>query len=282
MILPIIYCRGGLGNQLFLFSFYISLAKLQKYTAWDTSTLYRNDTYGRSYELDSLLGENSVLRRKVPKQIGRTLYTLVRILQVIFKNRLCSDSDAHKLITSPRKRKKQLFYLGYAQDCRIPLLCEDELNNLYYNSPYYSVTRAIFLERFTPETIAIHIRNFSGEYSETLANYIDKSLEKYKHNKAVNIIVFTDDKSLCNQYLSRNINFAYYSDIIPNSDGLHEFMMLSHFKNIIISNSTFSWWAAFLGDQNRTKNVVAPSHRVASAEGHWDPSMLLLPYWHPV
>ena len=282
MIIPIIYCRGGLGNQLFLFAFYIAFSKTSKYSFWDTSTLLKNDSYGRVYSLDRLFGENKINQSKYSSSIGFLLYIILRGVQKILKVELFRNSDAYKVITNQKKYERDLVYFGYAQDYRIPLSCEKELNGFYHNSPYYHMTKSIFPETFYSKSVALHIRHFSREYCPKLALYINKSLKKYNHNPSVDIIVFTDDKSLCNQYLNGIDNLIYYSDLVISDDYLYEFMVLSHFKNIIICNSTFSWWAAFLGNQSRSKSVVAPSHFVHNPEGYWNPSKLILPFWKPL
>ena len=42
--------------------------------------------------------------------------------------------------------------------------------------------------------------------------------------------------------------FEKYNPIILKGDTLTDFRSLKSFKKIIISQSTFSWWAAFLSD----------------------------------
>lgn len=111
--------------------------------------------------------------------------------------------------------------------------------------------------------VAVHVRG--GDYI-TGGNYnIFGSVctEKYYHNAMTyieNIIpnpiyyVFTNDVNLAKKFL----NGKEYV-LVTHNRGLNswkDMALMSKFKNIIIPNSSFSWWAAYLGQKD--KRIIRP------------------------
>jgi hypothetical protein len=54
-------------------------------------------------------------------------------------------------------------------------------------------------------------------------------------------------------------------------------ILMSRASDLIISNSTFSWWSAYIS--NKETNVVAPNKWFRDLE---DPKMLIPEHWHQV
>ena len=69
------------------------------------------------------------------------------------------------------------------------------------------------------------------------------------------LVIATDDKRRLPALLARN-NIARQYHMLDFEDSLIDFFMLSRARRIAISNSSFSWWAAYLG---RPKDaIIAP------------------------
>lgn len=73
-------------------------------------------------------------------------------------------------------------------------------------------------------------------------------------------VVFSDDISWCKE----NIKADYY---IENEKDIIDLFLISKCKNVIIANSTFSWWGAWLNQGSGI--VVAPRQWFLNTEG-WD------------
>jgi len=96
-------------------------------------------------------------------------------------------------------------------------------------------------------------------------------------------MVFSDDIQWCREY------FKKYGDVVDYSEGRTEYEDLCRMASCshhIIANSTYSWWAAYLG-KNPDRIVVSPSHK----RGNWfgmeagvkqDCVDLLPPNWHQI
>lgn len=104
------------------------------------------------------------------------------------------------------------------------------------------------------DTCGIHVRR--GDYLTSGGKHTVLDIEYFK--KAINIInsekyiVFSDDIEYCKtQFVGNEFNF------IENEKNYTDLFIMSMCENNIISNSSFSWWGAWLNGSYK-KKVVAP------------------------
>ena len=71
------------------------------------------------------------------------------------------------------------------------------------------------------------------------------------------IYVFSDDIDWCFENIKFDLPVTFVEHEHPNRKPEEYFRLMSLCKHFVISNSTFSWWAAWLST-NQTKIVVAP------------------------
>lgn len=87
-------------------------------------------------------------------------------------------------------------------------------------------------------------------------NYYEKAYYRHFNNKK--LIVRTDDI----EWAQENINFIDKSLILfiesCYNNRFTDFMFMSFFKNYIIDNDNFSWWIAYLS--NNEKKVITPNN----------------------
>jgi len=115
-----------------------------------------------------------------------------------------------------------------------------------------------------PKSVALHIRTY---YYDFLSQ--GKNLEYYQNfpppdmkfiQEAISLfdedclfVVFSDYMPWCKSNLSKmNRNFHFIED----GDVISDFYLMSMCTDMIISNSTFSWWAAYLNPNPNKKVVV--------------------------
>lgn len=99
--------------------------------------------------------------------------------------------------------------------------------------------------------VALHIRRTDytqNNFHKVLSiNYYYNALSNLSKKIKINkIYIFSDDSNWCKQHFTYNIPIEYVN---LNND-IEEFLFMHSFSNIIMANSSFSWWASYLSNGN--------------------------------
>ena len=160
----------------------------------------------------------------------------------------------------PIKYKKNMKISGYFQSEKYFIKYKERIIDLF--SPNESIS-SYLQEKYSdiindPNTVSIHLRSYLkedpfGSYHITYGmDYYNAAMDLFPEN--TQFIVFTNDivdTKIKFKNVTKNIRF------IENEHYIHDFYLMSLCKHNIISNSSFSWWAAYL-NRNPDKIVVAP------------------------
>jgi hypothetical protein len=226
--------KGGLGNQMFQYAAGRALA-LENRTGLRLDVSYFDfklpGITKRAYGLDVF---------NVKAEIVKTSFFRF-ILEKIFS-----------------KKKEEYFQSPkYFQEH------EDTLRQDFTLKEPLSDTSKILQEEIkNGNSVGVHVRR--GDYATNSfnllmsADYYSKGIEYISQKTNIEkIYVFSDDISWCKE----NLNFIYPTVFVENVySGRHgegHMMLMMECKNFIIANSSFSWWAAWLGT-NPQKIIVAP------------------------
>jgi hypothetical protein len=189
------------------------------------------------------------------------------------------SSVEHLITVCPDRKKASCFILdGYFQNPNI-LFSEKDRN--WIRNMLISTKRSIIDQtKNSSSTIGVHIRR--GDYvksksaSKVFRNipieYYDTALQQLRRDQR--ILVFSDDPELSASYAAKVKGIDVRSFNLSLEE---EFCLLMSCDNHIIANSTFSWWAAYLGNK--------PGGRVISPKNWYQNHMrsqanpLLLPYF---
>jgi len=118
-----------------------------------------------------------------------------------------------------------------------------------------------FISRYT-NTVSVHIRR--GDYVKhpgywvVTTEYLQNALN-YFSDHDYTFLVFSDDIQWCKEIFPNEVIF------IEGNNQFEDLCLMSLCEHNIISNSTFSWWGAFL-NQNPNKKVVAPKNWFTSSK----------------
>lgn len=123
---------------------------------------------------------------------------------------------------------------------------------------------------------AVHVRR--GDYLHHPQHHPVPSLRYYTEAIAAqgarSVVVFSDDLEWCRQHFGRDVHyFAVPSDtpaLRAPRDWI-DFFAMSAADALVISNSTFSWWAAWLA---RTNAVIYPQPWFGPALSYIDPQLM--------
>lgn len=253
----IIRLWGGVGNQLFQYSFgeYLRLNTNHE-IYYDVSSFGNSD---KLREFQILILNNSLPLKNVYFSKYRGVRN--RFFRFLF-------SIKNKFITEDRFNQEELsdlnrtYYLqGYWQN--IKYINGGDLYKPKNETPA-EIEDLIRKINLSHNPVSMHIRRgdyFTSKHIDVYGvcdvDYFKKSLSLINEKiKEVTIFIFSDDIN----WVKNNIELSDNMMIIPNYE-VNQFwyiylMSLCHHN--IISNSSFSWWGAFL-NMNPEKIVISPS-----------------------
>lgn len=153
----------------------------------------------------------------------------------------------------------------------IPANVDVKLNGYFQCEKYFVKYRDEILELFSPsddiiyyinnkyrefnlkECVAVHVRrgnylHLSHIHPPCSLDYYYKSIEHFK-NKI--FLIFSDDINYCKQHFVGN-KYKF----IENELDIIDLYLMSMCSHNVISNSTFSWWGAWLNNNN---TIIYPS-----------------------
>ncbi len=162
-----------------------------------------------------------------------------------------------KTTNTPNRIKKINFPFHYV-DWEIPKDCMIE--GFFQSEKYFINSRKEILKMFDLKPkinmTSIHVRR--GDYLKNPnyhtvlgGKYFDEAMSHFENQK---FLIFSDDIGWCRSTFTGN-RFDFYE----GKNDLEEMMVMSSCEHNIISNSSFSWWGAWL-NQNDKKKVIAPKN----------------------
>lgn len=107
-------------------------------------------------------------------------------------------------------------------------------------------------------SVSIHVRrgDYVGCYPVTDETYYDPAMAYFREKYGnVHFYVFSNDMAWCCEHLkAEKISYVEWN---TGEDSPFDMWLMTQCKHNIIANSSFSWWGAWL-NQNEGKEVVAP------------------------
>ena len=240
-----IYCylKGGLGNMLFQIaatkSFSIdiktdcSFPNLTNHLKFLNEDQTYNPKLNYAFEYESLLTK---LNSTSPTKPLSTYNFPFHYVNPIMKDEIIIDGFFQSEKYFKHNRESILNFLNFEV---ISHLVKEKYNNIINNN-----------------STSVHIRR--GDYVRLPSHhplqtkeYFNSSINLLK-NKTDNFVIFSDDIDWCKKNIE--IDNCIF---IENEKDYIELYLMSQCKNNIISNSSFSWWGAWLNNKD-DKVVIAP------------------------
>lgn len=164
---------------------------------------------------------------------------------------------------------------GYFQSYKYFEHCKNYIKEIFTLLPNYE---NIIKSKFEKELdrIAIHIRrtDFIGNgCTPVLPNsYYIEALSYFPKER---FLICSDDIDWCKQQdFLKDLDVYFVDDKQPD---IYDLYLLSYCKGIIIANSSFSWWSAYLGERYGYK-IIAPKGWF----GGWLSKELIPPTWERI
>lgn len=235
----------GMGNQLFNYACGYALARRDgeklklDVSECDNSTLrdYELDFFSVRYDAKESF-PNSNVWQKLYKRLRRNLLYHV----IVEKDWFSVDERIYK------KYLRNRYLHGYWQNVEYFKDYLDELREMFVpREPLRDEVQTLMTEFGSEETCAVHVRG--GDINGPSPAYFAEAMRRVKVAKPdVRFVVFTNDKikaAECIDTMDERINLCYISNLGDFSDK-EEFMLMSACRNHVISNSSYSTWAAYL------------------------------------
>ena len=255
--LAIVEIKGGLGNQVFQYSFgkYLESSGFR--------VLYNLDFFTSSKNLENVTERDFLL-----KELSCEINEVSRLMQKL--------SDTFNYLINSKKIKsifpfinKYIYQYLKEKDYDKDLEYKDYLiinyfdgywqNNIYHLKTQKESLLNIFhinnqdIESLNNDRVLIHVRrqdylklgiDLPQNYYQNAINLLKKDLKEFEFD------IFTDDKEwVLNQNIFSDFRNIYGED----DDPIESFKKMLCYKHFIIANSTYSYLAAFFGEKQDSK-----------------------------
>lgn len=276
----IVRLMGGLGNQLFQYSYarylqevydadiYLDIDGYKKYKIRNFS-INKFKLNDRVYIFD----KNTISKFELLKyKITRNLY---HIYQFIIKKLTRKNKMGEKLFKylakmgyvynfdiyyydTPRIKSDIIFVYGYFQSDRYFELVDYKIREELTLKENISSNVTKIIEEIPDNSVAVSIRCgedylnsdlnvFSKKFFYDSIEYIKKEISDF------NIYVFSDDIKKCKEMF----NFEQKVFYVEGLKDYESIEVMKVFNKFIISNSSFSWFGSYLSNE-KNKMVIAP------------------------
>lgn len=247
--------NGRLGNQMFQYAFAYSLARQ-----------HRSILFLRGFESEEFVVPNYFLLRpyeNLKLKFARYLYPVVRRILPSHSLEQTGWDDAGDILRKATKFHNP-DWAGFFQSVEYFKSHEEEVRSLF---TLKSEVTEPFLKKYgdilngKKKIAVIHIRRTDYlEWGTPALGGINLSLPMDYYEKCINLlnglqeyhtIVLSDDVGFVKEYFKSRPSFHFEA----NSE-IIDFQLIMHADLLVISNSTFAWWGAYLNKKKAT--VMAP------------------------
>ena len=245
-----------MGNQLFQYAFTFSESKRK-----NVLFSFVIDPYYKFYLQDYI---KLRIFEKARIKLNKLLYWLNLKLSVKFRHVFQEGNETATEILNIDEIN--VFYEGYFQSIKYFKPYKNEIKKLFTIKDQYVKTfnnKYSHIFNSNKEIALIHIRrtdyiNFGdddlGGKDLTLPmTYYENCIKELEKKENIQFIVISDDLNFVIDYFGEKENFHFEK----NSE-IIDFQLIMNSDYLIISNSSFAWWGAFLNE--RKKIVFAPNY----------------------
>jgi hypothetical protein len=264
-----------MGNQLFQYAFgYAAARKLKT----DFIINWKEGKHGYI-----LIKYFTLHKRSLRKSLNIGLFQWLKMRNKIQVVRQTGWDEPSSIID---KLSNFTEYRGYYQSLEYFAHCQNEIHRLFkikdqFTSDFHKKYGALFETR---KTIVVHIRRTDyvkygkdtlGGKNMCLPNhYVFNCLNKIENLASYSLIFISDDID----YAINNFSGSFPSARFEHDAEIIDLQFLMHADTLILSNSSFAWWGAFL-NRKKDKTVYVPEYWIGFKIEKEYPSKIVCPGW---
>jgi hypothetical protein len=249
-----IHCKlhGRLGNNLFTIATGLNLAK----------QLNTSLTIGKT----TLAGH----RGEIPVDLSIFDYPFAQTVEPQLEN-ICNEPYLHY---TPIPIQDNTLISGVFGSWRYFEDIREELCSTYF-TPSKQVIEDLKKYNVSSNALGISVRRgdflmLQQNHCVLTLDYYQEAINKYFQDNIDSIYIFSDDMDWCKSVFGDDV---YYVD---DTAGVQLFLM-TKMKHLIMSNSTFAWWGAYLNQNGGI--IIAPDPWLGPSYDHENTSDIYHPSW---
>lgn len=270
---------GGLGNQMFIYAFSVALRETFRQEILVDTHYYKSRNFHNGLEIERIFGIH-LTEAKLSDKLKMSWYFPNYWIDYHLLGKLPARKNTVRELPGQKVNFELLgdssdkFYDGYWQSYQYFDFCRDVILK-EFTFPKISMEDKLNFElneRLNNEenSVGIHIRR--GDYLKNWKyrglcgiDYYQKAIAYIlEHIKSPKFFLFSDDIDWVKENISPllkgyDVTFVNWNHSL---NSYKDMQLMAMCKNLIIANSSFSWWAAYLNQNNPI--VVAPEKWINS------------------
>ena len=260
---------GGLGNQMFQYALIKVLENQLNETVLADTHCFKGYTRHNGLEIEKIFSVELQLASKEDVKKLAFYASSYRVHKVLKWLRIKKTSTIQEILSKPYHqdvfRTQDTYYDGYWQNSRYYESIRPQLIEIFkFRIPLDERNQKLCQIISNSDSVGIHIRR--GDYLKKkryrgicdLVYYeraIREARNKFEHP---HFYFFSNDIAWCQENLQHLMRDGEYTFVDWNV-GFRSYVdmqLMSNCRMLIIANSSFSWWAAYLN--TKAKCVIAP------------------------
>lgn len=269
--MKIVNLIGGLGNQMFQYAFAIALQHHYPEEDILIDTQHLASLYEYGFELKTVFPNNDykIASKKQIKEVSRFApnYKFSRLLRRLLPPRKTEYIERVQDVYDKEvfNQQKDAYFEGYwhAYDYFVEVI--PEIRKAYAHPAPNDYNKKMIDLIESTNSVGIHVRR--GDYLKPefadlgkacTIDYYKSAIQKINEmSTGYHYFIFSNDIEWCRQEILPLLNKEGVTFVTENKgiNSSWDMFLMSHCKKLIIANSTFSWWGAFLNKNNPTVTV---------------------------
>lgn len=254
----LIKMTGGLGNQMFIYAFYLQMKERFPHVYIDLSDMVHYNVHN-GYEMHKVFN--------LPRTEVCMNQPLKKVLEFLFFKTILERKQKSMDAFSRKRFWPLVYHKGFYQSEKFFSSVKQLVRNTFvFDEKKASEKTKKAMEQIDGDKHAVSIHVRRGDYLQQknwetsgcvcqLPYYKNAVREMGRLVESPSYYVFSDDISWVKENLP--LEKAVYVDWNTGRDSWQDMMLMSHCRHHIICNSTFSWWGAWLNPRP-DKHVLVP------------------------